>query len=57
MSGGHFDYNQYRLAQIADSITVVVDNNANTTVDEYGSRVGYGFTPATIEIRYFNRNH
>ena len=50
MSGGHFDYAQYRLTQIADDIRVAIDNNDNTEVDEYGSRIGRGFRPETIVI-------
>jgi hypothetical protein len=27
MSGGHFDYDQYRIGEIADDIEVLIENN------------------------------
>lgn len=35
MSGGHFDYQQYRIHDIATSIQELIDNNAPGK-DEYG---------------------
>lgn len=38
MSGGHFDYQQYRIENIAESIEDLVLNNDNDEKDEYGYR-------------------
>jgi hypothetical protein len=43
MSGGYFDYDQYRLTSMADSLELVIDNP-----NEYQN-----FSPATVEeFRY-----
>lgn len=34
MSGGSFDYNQYKIGQIADSIEKIVENNGQKISDE-----------------------
>ena len=34
MSGGHFDYGQYKLEQIADSIERVIEGNKKEVADE-----------------------
>lgn len=28
MSGGHFDYDQYRIGEIADDIEILIENNS-----------------------------
>ena len=48
MSGGHFDYDQYKIDQIADSIETLIYNNDDETEDEYGWRRGRGYRPDTI---------
>ena len=34
MSGGHFDYDQYRIGQIAESIQSIIDKNGKRKVKE-----------------------
>lgn len=34
MSGGHFDYNQYRISDIAEQITDLIENNEREYTDE-----------------------
>jgi len=34
MSGGHFDYNQYKIGNIADSIQSIIDKNGKRKVKE-----------------------
>ena len=34
MSGGHFDYEQYKLEQIADSIERIIEGNKKEVADE-----------------------
>jgi hypothetical protein len=48
MSGGYFDYQQYQIAQIADDIEMVIENNDCQRLNEYGDRVGRGYSFATI---------
>lgn len=49
MSGGHFDYNQYRIDQIAEDIAQIIRNNKNEELDEWGSKKGYFFPDEVIE--------
>ena len=44
MSGGHFDYNQFRINDIVESIERLIQNNNKT--DEYG--LCENFTKKTI---------
>lgn len=48
MSGGYFDYQQYRIAQIADDIELAIENNDCQRVNEYGDKVGRGYSPEVI---------
>jgi len=48
MSGGHFDYQQYRLEDIASEIESLICSNNDDSVNEYGERVGRGYSHATI---------
>ena len=48
MSGGHFDYAQYKISQIADEVESVVFHNDSTDKDEWGQTKGNHFTPETI---------
>lgn len=48
MSGGHFDYNNFRISEIADAIDELIRNNRQET--EFGE--GNNFSAETLE--YFN---
>jgi hypothetical protein len=48
MSGGFFDYNQYRIGQIADDIGQEIYHNDSVETDEYGSQRGNNFSKETI---------
>lgn len=48
MSGGHFDYDQYKLGYIADSIQELIDSNTDESLNEWGDRVGRGYSADTI---------
>ena len=48
MSGGHFNYKQYELGQMADEIEQIILDNDSEEVNEYGDRKGYGYSPETI---------
>jgi len=49
MSGGHFDYNQYKIDQIACDIEQMILDNNSTELNEFGDTKGYSFSPETIE--------
>lgn len=49
MSGGHFNYDQYRIDQIAEDIAQIIRNNKNEELDEWGSKKGYFFPDEVIE--------
>lgn len=49
MSGGHFDYIQFRIAEIVESIRGEIANNESTDKDEYGEERGRHYPPEVIE--------
>lgn len=48
MSGGHFDYQQYKIGYIADEIEHLINTNDSTEPDQYGGTKGYHYSPETI---------
>lgn len=48
MSGGHFDYAQYRIEDIAVEIDELIKHNEDETLDQYGYRRGRGYSEKTI---------
>jgi hypothetical protein len=48
MSGGHFNYDQNRISQIAVEIENVIYYNDDETPDEYGGTKGHGYSAETI---------
>jgi len=48
MSGGAFDYNQYRIEDIAREIQALIETNDDQTPDQYGGTVGNNYPPAII---------
>lgn len=49
MSGGHFDYQQYRISQIADEIKLLIENN-NSEPNEWGKPVQQNYSPEVIDL-------
>lgn len=49
MSGGHFQYKQWEISNIADEVEQLILTNDSEEKDEWGDRKGYHFTPETIE--------
>jgi nicotinic acid mononucleotide adenylyltransferase len=49
MSGGHFDYRQLHIRRIMEDVEKIIRDNDSTELDEWDSRIGYGYTPETIE--------
>jgi hypothetical protein len=48
MSGGHFDYVQYKLEDIADEIERIVQENDSNEVNEWGDRIGKNYKEETL---------
>jgi len=49
MSGGHFDYQQYKLGYIADELEQLILTNDSEELNQWGDGVGRGYTAETIE--------
>lgn len=50
MSGGHFEYNQYEITNITESIKQLIEDESDKEkLNEYGDKVAYGFSEETIE--------
>jgi hypothetical protein len=48
MSGGHFNYEQFKISQIADDIDQLVRDNNNQERNEFGYTKGNNFSAETI---------
>lgn len=48
MSGGHFDYAQYRLHDIAEGIKELIETNNDETVNEWNEKNGGFYSDKTI---------
>lgn len=48
MSGGHFDYNQWKIQMIADEIEQLIIDNDSDEKNEWGDIKGYHFNDDTI---------
>ena len=49
MSGGHFQYKQWEIGNIADEVEQLILTNDSEEKDEWGDRKGYHYSPETIE--------
>lgn len=49
MSGGHFDYIQYRFTDVAEEIDRLIANEDGEEIDEWGQAVKQGFSEATLD--------
>jgi len=49
MSGGHFNYQQYTLEDLAEQIDDIVKTNNSTDIDEYGDKKGQHLPNDIIE--------
>ena len=48
MSGGHFNYKQWEIQNIADEVEQLILTNDSEELDEWGYHKGSHFTPETI---------
>jgi hypothetical protein len=49
MSGGHFNYKQHSLLDMADDIGSFILNNDSTEKNEFGDNIGNCYSPETIK--------
>ena len=49
MSGGHFQYDQYKIGYIADEIEQLIIDNDSDEKNQWGDVKGCHFTPETID--------
>jgi hypothetical protein len=49
MSGGHFEYKQYTINSIVESIDAIIDNNDDESLDEFGYKLVTGIVK--IQLR------
>lgn len=48
MSGGHFDYKQYEINDIAQELEKIILENNSEEKNEYGDNIGRKFSEETI---------
>jgi len=48
MSGGHFDYQQYKLGYIADEIEQLILTNDSEELNQWGDQIGRHYNAETI---------
>ena len=48
MSGGHFNYDQYKIGQIADMVEQLIISNDSQELNEWGDTRGRGYSKETI---------
>lgn len=49
MSGGHFNYDQYRIRQIAEEVEDLINKNDSQELDDFGYPIGRNYSPEVIE--------
>ena len=48
MSGGHFNYDQYKIGQIADMVEQLIVDNDNEDLDQWDCSKGRGYPEEVI---------
>ena len=49
ISGGTFQYNQYRITSIIDDIKIKIENNDSVEKNEWGEDIGSHYSKETID--------
>lgn len=49
MSGGHFDYDQYKILNIIETIESIIHRNDSEEEDDWGDSIGRNYSEETIE--------
>ena len=49
MSGGHFNYEQWKINSIADDIEDIIFHNGSQDKNQYDDRIHQEYSPETIE--------
>lgn len=50
MSGGRFNYDQYRIESIAEEVRRLIETNDVTDTDEWGQQIGMQYDAETIAV-------
>ena len=50
MSGGHFEYRNHVISDIAYELGHIIENNDDEELGDYGEPKGHGFNKETIDI-------
>lgn len=48
MSGGHFNYKQYQISEIAEDIKKLIATNNDESLNDYGEKTGRFYSKETI---------
>lgn len=48
MSGGYFDYDQYKIQYIADEVESLIENNGSDELDQFGDKIHSNYSAETI---------
>ena len=48
MSGGHFQYKQWEIGNIADEVEQLIIDNDSEELNEYGDQKGYHYSKETM---------
>lgn len=48
MSGGHFDYQQFRIGGISQAIEELIESNHDQTLNSWGEKIGRNYSEETI---------
>jgi tetrahydromethanopterin S-methyltransferase subunit G len=49
MSGGHFNYIQYKLEDISRELENIIVENDSDELDEYGEKIGRDYSEETLD--------
>ena len=49
MSGGHFEYKDFHIHEIADEVENLICNNDSQEMDDFGYPIGRNYSPEVIE--------
>jgi len=49
MSGGHFNYNQFRINEMVHEVQAIIDCNFSEELDAYGDKISYDFPQDVID--------
>ena len=62
MSGGHFNYEQWKIRSIAEEVESLIEDNNNLSKDSYGDVIGREYPDEVIDkfkeaLHWLNRSY